>query len=98
MLPAWDPGSEAQVAFAVTRRSGIPSDEHWLRATAVDHRATWLVIGPEGGWTDTEIELALDQGWQPVTLGDQILRSSTASVTAAVSLVRWRERLAAFSS
>ncbi len=45
-----------------------------------------LAIGPEGGWTDTEVEGAIDAGYQPVTLGSRILRAVTAP-TVALAIV-----------
>jgi 16S rRNA (uracil1498-N3)-methyltransferase len=50
--------------------------------------ATQIAIGPEGGFTDTEIATATAAGWQPVALGDRILRVETAAIalTAAVAL------------
>ena len=47
------------------------------------------VVGPEGGWTDAEIELARESGWQVVTLGGRILRAETAAILA-VSLLQHR--------
>jgi len=47
------------------------------------------VVGPEGGWTDEEIELARESGWQVVTLGGRILRAETAAILA-VSLLQHR--------
>lgn len=41
-----------------------------------------LAIGPEGGWTDAEIERAIGAGYQPVSLGQRILRAVTAPVAA----------------
>lgn len=41
-----------------------------------------LAIGPEGGWTDEERQLARDSGWLPVGLGAGILRAETAAVAA----------------
>jgi 16S rRNA (uracil1498-N3)-methyltransferase len=41
-----------------------------------------LAIGPEGGWSAEEEEAALAAGWQPVSLGGTILRTSTAAVAA----------------
>jgi len=41
-----------------------------------------VAIGPEGGWTEAEVESAIAQGYQPVTLGSSILRAVTASITA----------------
>jgi 16S rRNA (uracil1498-N3)-methyltransferase len=45
-----------------------------------------LLVGPEGGWTDGERELALARGWTPVSLGPLILRAETAAL-AAVSVL-----------
>ncbi len=42
----------------------------------------YLLVGPEGGFSPEEITLALDRGWQPVTLGSRILRSETAAIAA----------------
>ena len=42
-----------------------------------------LFIGPEGGFSDEEIEEAAAVGVQPVTLGSRILRAETAAVVAA---------------
>ena len=41
-----------------------------------------VVTGPEGGWTDSEIEAAIAEGFQVVSLGDRILRAVTAPITA----------------
>ena len=41
-----------------------------------------LLVGPEGGWTDSEREAAHRAGYQPASLGNLILRSETAAVTA----------------
>lgn len=37
-----------------------------------------LAIGPEGGWTDFEIDKFLEQGFTPFSLGPRILRVDTA--------------------
>ena len=41
-----------------------------------------IAIGPEGGWTPAEIQLALTSNFQLVTLGRQILRTITAPIVA----------------
>lgn len=43
----------------------------------------WISIGPEGGWTEDEAEGFEAAGFQPVRLGNLILRSETAAVAAA---------------
>ena len=44
------------------------------------------VVGPEGGWTDEEIELAREGGWKIVTLGGRTLRAETAGITVVALL------------
>jgi 16S rRNA (uracil1498-N3)-methyltransferase len=41
-----------------------------------------LLIGPEGGLTNTEVLTAEQQDFQPICLGPRILRTETAPVTA----------------
>ncbi len=57
----------------------LPLAQALQQATAPE---TALAIGPEGGWTPEEMQLFLDQAWQPVTLGQRILRAETAAVAA----------------
>src|SRR5689334_15340104 len=45
-----------------------------------------LLAGPEGGWTETERQLAAAAGWLPVSLGPQVLRAEPAAA-AAVAIV-----------
>jgi 16S rRNA (uracil1498-N3)-methyltransferase len=45
-----------------------------------------IATGPEGGWTTREVEQAIAAGFQPISLGDRILRSVTAPIVA-LSLV-----------
>lgn len=45
-----------------------------------------IATGPEGGWTEKEIENAIQAGFQPVSLGRRILRAVTAPIVA-LSLV-----------
>jgi 16S rRNA (uracil1498-N3)-methyltransferase len=53
--------------------------------------AVSLAVGPEGGWSSQEQEQALARGWLAVSLGDGILRTSTAAVAAAALLSAWRQ-------
>ena len=45
-----------------------------------------LAIGPEGGWTDAEFDAARRSGFQEASLGNLILRTETAVITALASL------------
>jgi 16S rRNA (uracil1498-N3)-methyltransferase len=44
------------------------------------------VIGPEGGWDDSELDAARDHGVKIVTLGGRILRAETAAISIAAIL------------
>jgi 16S rRNA (uracil1498-N3)-methyltransferase len=44
------------------------------------------VVGPEGGWSDGEIEQARATGWEIVTLGGRTLRAETAGITVVALL------------
>ena len=41
-----------------------------------------IMIGPEGDFSREEIKLAIDNGWQPVSLGESRLRIETAALVA----------------
>ena len=41
-----------------------------------------LAIGPEGGWTEDELQLFATAGWTSVSLGSTILRAETAAIAA----------------
>lgn len=47
-----------------------------------------VLIGPEGGWTGAEVELARTHGFVPVSLGPRVLRTETAAI-AITSLIRY---------
>ncbi len=41
-----------------------------------------VLCGPEGGWDPRERAEASERGWQPVSLGRQVLRAETAAISA----------------
>lgn len=41
----------------------------------------YLMVGPEGGFAEEEVELATRRGFIPVKLGQRILRTETAAIT-----------------
>src|SRR5258706_5932499 len=45
-----------------------------------------LAIGPEGGWTQSELQQFAGTGWRAVTLGTNILRAETAAIAATAAL------------
>lgn len=88
--------------LATTRRTGLPALEAVLTQEAVlapgerasaGEPAITLAIGPEGGWSPAEEQRAEAAGWQLVSLGEAILRSSTAAVAGVARLAAWRAQL-----
>jgi 16S rRNA (uracil1498-N3)-methyltransferase len=43
-------------------------------------RIIYVMVGPEGGFTEGEVELAKKEGFVPVKLGQRILRTETAAI------------------
>ena len=70
--------SATKIVFA--QRGGGP-----LKSALAGSPALCLV-GPEGGWTDAELEAARVKGFSLVGLGDTILRSETAAIVGAALL------------
>ncbi len=55
-------------------------------STIKTHNHSTILIGPEGDFSSTEIQLALDHKFIPVSLGETRLRSETAGIVAATLL------------
>ncbi len=53
-----------------------------------DVKSVAIIVGPEGGFLDDEIEMIVDEGFVPVSLGGRILRTETAAITA-VSIIQY---------
>ncbi len=47
-----------------------------------------LAIGPEGGWTDEELEIAVKKGFKICSLGPRTLRTETAGASA-LSIIQY---------
>ncbi len=57
-----------------------------------------LLIGPEGGFTDSEVEDAYEKGFIGVSLGYRTLRSETAAIAAiAIIQSQWGDMKADFA-
>ena len=59
-----------------------PSAEHSLNTLPAPATGVTLLIGPEGGLSDSEIAFAITNGFTGIRLGPRILRTETAGLTA----------------
>ena len=48
-----------------------------------------VVVGPEGGFSAAEVDLATAMGYETASLGPRILKADTAAIAAAV-LMQYR--------
>ena len=67
----------------------VPRDNHPHLLNSLlssPHSTITIAIGPEGGWTPTEVELAYSASFQPVSLGRRILTTALAP-TVALSML-----------
>jgi 16S rRNA (uracil1498-N3)-methyltransferase len=78
----WLPQVNSDLRFVLHHR-----DSKTLPAEQKPQSVT-LLIGPEGGLSESEIEQALAKSFNALTLGPRVLRTETAPV-AAISLVQY---------
>ena len=80
----------AKVRLLLSERSDAPSIRKALGrvidASNANPATAALAIGPEGGWTDDELSSARSCGFQEASLGQLILRTETAVISALSSL------------
>lgn len=69
---------EAENAVLLHNSPGLPSLEEVVASPAS------LFIGPEGGWSDEEMNLAQERGFPHAQIGAYRLRSETAGIAAVV--------------
>lgn len=77
--------SRAAIGARLVAHPGGPPMPAVLSGTPA---AVRLAVGPEGGFTEEELQMATQFGWQLVGLGPRILRVETAAIalTAALAL------------
>jgi 16S rRNA (uracil1498-N3)-methyltransferase len=63
------------------------TDKKSLKSVLKPNENVTLLIGPEGDFSEKEIELALENNYVPVSLGNTRLRTETAAIVACHSVV-----------
>jgi 16S rRNA (uracil1498-N3)-methyltransferase len=57
-----------------------------LPETSARHKSVWLASGPEGGFSENEVNLFIKMGWNTVWLGKRLFKTDTAP-TVALSVI-----------
>jgi 16S rRNA (uracil1498-N3)-methyltransferase len=57
-------------------------NDHLIKCVEKGAKNIIIATGPEGGWTEKEVELAIKNNFKPVSLGNRVLRAITAPITA----------------
>ncbi len=88
----WGEAMPGTRLLATTRREDTPPLASRVQAiwSQNPHEPITLAVGPEGGWSEEEERQALSAGWQLVTLGESILRTSTAAVAGLATMALLR--------
>ncbi len=84
----WEAEDSLSIKAALQSLRPVRTDVNAHTRTSTDIRQISIFIGPEGGFTQGEIQVAHEAGVRSVTLGKRILRSETASI-AAVTMVMY---------
>lgn len=91
MLQNINPSAENWCLFAYEGKSVLGIREHLetaKKASASLPANVWLIVGSEGGFSDSEVTEMQQLGLYPVTLGAQVLRVETACMTL-VSVLKY---------
>ena len=78
-------GAIPELAPAATVKEFLQQEREGLKLICYCDEAT-VMIGPEGDFSRAEVALAIERGWQPVSLGDSRLRIETAAIVAAAAV------------
>jgi 16S rRNA (uracil1498-N3)-methyltransferase len=63
-----------------------PGEKSDLRKLVKPNGSYLILIGPEGDFSPKEIEEALQNGFEPITLGNSRLRTETAALEACFEI------------
>jgi len=77
-LVGFDGSAGVGLMFTERGGGGLPAERQ--------HKTITALVGPEGGWEDSEIDEAERSGFQPVTFGGRIMRAETAAIVIAAIL------------
>ena len=91
-LDAFLAGARPGRKLVLSEAGGRSLGELAAEPAPADGAEKWIVlVGPEGGWAEREIESVVKAGFAPASLGRRILRASTAALSAVAILTHARD-------
>lgn len=90
---ALDCSKDYTVKLILWEKATEPLAHRLPRKPLADNQRVLLMLGPEGGFTEDEIEAAKTKGLAAVSLGPRILRAETAALTAGVLVLHYLDEL-----
>jgi 16S rRNA (uracil1498-N3)-methyltransferase len=84
-LNEWLPQVKADLCFVLSPHVNTKLPDHPLPQNA----SIVLLIGSEGGLSNEEVHLAMQQGFLPLNLGPRVLRTETATL-AALTMIQFQ--------
>lgn len=75
---------EADYKYIAYEGEAMKSNSLWKELPSIRQNSrVFVLIGPEGGWSEKEVDLAKSCGFKAISLGKRILRAETASIYCA---------------
>jgi len=88
-LIKWLPENKAELSLVLTPHSG----KKQILSTMALPNSICILIGPEGGLSEAEIQFAVDAGFIEWNLGSRILRTETAGIVGISILQYWAQEM-----
>lgn len=79
--------------YGTPLNQAISNASNTLKSNSPSHKPVInLIVGPEGGWSEAELNLAEQHGITPIRFGPRVLRTETAGlamIAASTALLDW---------
>ncbi|NQT25104.1 16S rRNA (uracil(1498)-N(3))-methyltransferase [candidate division KSB1 bacterium] len=93
MEEALTSGSEYPIQLIAHAGESSHPSSMVMKVNAQPNPQIMILVGPEGGFTDEEVALAVEQGFAPVSLGPRRLRAETAGIVFSTLIMSQMKEL-----
>jgi 16S rRNA (uracil1498-N3)-methyltransferase len=78
---------DCDVKFIMHEKADLRSDPRGKNEIGKREKSVGILVGPEGGFTDDEVQAAQSAGFVPLSLGTRRLRSETAAIASVSAII-----------